>query len=191
MALALALSALLVIALRWHLAPTLDPSRVVVADMRNETGDTTEASIGPLASDLISAGLTTVPGLRVINSDLVFGLHRNGREGRASSGRGQGLHALVDSARAGTVVSGTYYREGTRLTVFAEVLDARTGGVLLDLGPLEGSFSRPDSVLEVVRDRVRDFLATGRPPVSGQYIEAHHHSGIGQREDRQHHITRT
>jgi serine/threonine-protein kinase len=143
----------------WRSAPLqLDPNRIVVADMRNETGDTARTSIGALASDLVSAGLSRVPGLKVINSDLVFGVARRETDRRLAGAPGQGLRALVDSTRAATVVSGSYYMESGRLAVFAEVIDARSGRVLLDLGPLRGSAAHPDSLLAGVSDSVVAFV---------------------------------
>jgi hypothetical protein len=56
------------------------------------------------------------------------------------------------------VVSGSYYLESGRLEVFVEITDARTGRVLLDLGPLRGPAARPDSVLAHARDRVVAFM---------------------------------
>ncbi|HWA57482.1 MAG TPA: serine/threonine-protein kinase, partial [Gemmatimonadales bacterium] len=144
----------------------LDPNRMTVADFRNQTGDTTLAAIGPLASDMISAGLTGIRGLTVINSDLVFGAPRREADRRvalaADRDAGAALWALVDSSRATTVVSGSYYREGADLEVFAEVTDAPSGKVLLDLGPLKGSAQHPETVLAAVRDSVAAFVRAGR-----------------------------
>jgi len=135
----------------------LDPSRIVVADLRNETGDTAAGAIGALAGDLISAGLATIPGLTVINSDLVLGASRQGSRRRITGGLGNGLRVLVDSMHIATVVSGSYYLESGRLEVFVEVTDARTGRVLLDLG-LRGPAAPPDSVLAPARDSVVAFM---------------------------------
>jgi serine/threonine protein kinase len=142
--------------------PGLDPNRIVVADMRNETGDSSVAPIGALASDVISAGLTGIPGLTVINSDLVFGAARRNTDRRIAGSPAQELRALVNSTRAATVVSGSYYRESGRLEVFTEITDAATGRVLLDLGPLRGSTARPDSVLAEARDSVTAFIQARR-----------------------------
>lgn len=47
-----------------------------MADFKNQTGDSALASIGSMASDWISAGLTPIPGLTIINSDYVLGVAR-------------------------------------------------------------------------------------------------------------------
>jgi len=136
----------------------LDPNRIVVADMQNQTGDTTLSVIGAIASDWISAGLTTIPGLTVINSDFVFGAPRRDLDRRVAGTTGPWLRALVDSTHASTVVSGSYYRESGRLEVFAEIIDARSGRLLLDLGPFRGSPAHPDSVLAPARDSITAFI---------------------------------
>ncbi|MFN8650361.1 MAG: serine/threonine-protein kinase [Gemmatimonadales bacterium] len=151
----------------------LDPNRIAVADFRNETGDASLASVGPLASDLIAAGLTHIPGLTVFNADLAFGAARRRADRRlatdGSIGDGAGLRALIESSHAATVVSGSYYREGGGVEVFAEVTDASTGRVLLDLGPLRGAADHPETVLAAVRDSVLTFtrLRAGARPGPG------------------------
>ena len=160
-----ALTALVIgLAARSPASLRLDPSRIVVADFRNEAGDTAATAIGALASDLISARLATIPGLTVINSDLVLGASRQGSQRRITGGLGNGLRVLVDATRAATVVSGSYYLESGRLEVFVEITDARTGQVLLDLGPLRGRPAHPDSVLAQARDSVVAFMTRWPPP---------------------------
>jgi serine/threonine-protein kinase len=140
----------------------LDPNRIVVADMQNQTGDSTLAALGAMASDWISAGLTTIPGLTVINSDYVFGTPRRNLDRRIAGTKGPPLQALVDSTHAATIVSGSYYRESGRLEMFAEITDARSGRLLLDLGPFHGPPAHPDSVLAPARDSITAFIRARR-----------------------------
>lgn len=151
-----------VLALRRPGSPPLDRNRVVVADLRNETGDSSMASIGALGSDLISAGLSRIPGLTVINSDLVLGAPRRAQDRRLAGTPAQGLRALVDSSRAATVVSGSYYREDGELEIFAEITDAESGRVLLDLGPMRGASAGPDSLLVQASDSITAFVHARR-----------------------------
>jgi hypothetical protein len=151
-----------VLALRMPVSRRLDPNRVVVADLQNETDDTALAAIGAMASDWISAGLTAIPGLTVINSSLVFGAPRQDLDRRITSATGPGLRALVDSTHAGIVVSGSYYRESGRLELFAEITDAKSGRLLLDLGPFRGPPAHPDSVLVPARDSITAFIRARR-----------------------------
>lgn len=157
------LAAALVYAQARH--PRLDAHRIAVADFRNETGDAALASVGPLASDLIAAGMSHIPGLTVFNADLAFGAARLADRRLASDrrlGDGARLRALVDASHAATIVSGSYYREGGGLEVFAEVTDAVTGKVLLDLGPLRGPADHPETVLGAVRDSVLGFTRASK-----------------------------
>ena len=62
-------------------SPRLDPSRIVVADLRNETGDTAATPIGALAGDLISADSPRFPG-----SPSSTPISCWARHGRAASG---------------------------------------------------------------------------------------------------------
>ena len=144
--------------LRTPASPPLDPNRIVVADMQNQTGDTALTAIGAMASDWISAGLTTIPRLTVINSDFVFGAPRRSLDRRTAGSTGPGLQALVDSTHAGTVVSGSYYEQSGRLQIFAEIIDAKSGRLLLNLGPLWGSPEHPDLILAQARDSVTAFI---------------------------------
>lgn len=150
------------LALRMPVSSRLDPNRIVVADLQNETDDTALAAIGAMASDWISAGLTAIPGLTVINSDFVFGAPRRNLDRRIAGTTGPGLRALVDSTHARTVVSGSYYRESGRLEVFAEITDAESGRLLLDLGPIRGPPAHPDSVLARARDSITAFIRARR-----------------------------
>jgi eukaryotic-like serine/threonine-protein kinase len=151
-----------VLALRAPVTSRLDPNRILVADLQNETGDTALAAIGAMASDWISAGLTAIPGLTVINSDFVFGAPRRNLDRRIAGTTGPGLRALVDSTHASTVVSGSYYLEAGRLEVFTEVTDAESGRLLMDLGPFRGPPAHPDSVLAPARDSVTAFIRARR-----------------------------
>jgi hypothetical protein len=139
-----------------------DLNRIIVADLRNETGDTSLAAIGPMASDWISAGLTGIPGLTVINSDYVFGEERGKLDRRVSGGPDSGFRRWVDSSRAGTVVSGSYYLTSGTLEIFAEITDAKSGDLLLDVGPFRGPPTHPDSVLAPARDSIAAFVRAHR-----------------------------
>ncbi|MEO8448848.1 MAG: serine/threonine-protein kinase [Gemmatimonadota bacterium] len=132
----------------------LDAKRVAVADLDNQTGDSTLASLGPMASDWITAGLSEIGGLDVLNTDFVLGAERRGRGPSEAGTSPAQLRAFADSTKAGTVISGTYYRDGDRLEFFVEVTDARTGQLDHAIGPITGSRRKPDLALAVLRDSV-------------------------------------
>lgn len=135
-------------------ALALDPHRVAVADLGNETGDSTLAPIGPMAGDFITAGLSAIPGLDVVNAEYVLGARRRDLGPNQAGTSPAQLREFVDSTKAGTVISGSYYREGDRLVFFAEVIDARTGQLERAIGPIDGPRRRPDSALAILRDSV-------------------------------------
>lgn len=151
-------SVIMVLRARMPTSRRLDTNRIVVADFRNETGDTMLAATGDMVGDWISAGLTAVPGITVINAEYVLGAQRRTLDRRIASAPGAELRTLVDATHAGTVVSGSIFRESGALEVFAEVTDANTGRVLLDLGPFRGSAARPDSAFATARDSITAFI---------------------------------
>ncbi len=132
----------------------MDPHRIVVADLANESADSTLTALGAMAGDWIEAGLSRVPGLEVINSAFVLGAPRlNLPRGIPGTSR-RLLKQLVDSTDAGTVISGSIYKDDRRIELFAEVTDARSGNLLAAVGPIRGPGTRPDSAMAVLRDSV-------------------------------------
>jgi eukaryotic-like serine/threonine-protein kinase len=132
----------------------LDPRRIVVADLANESDDSTLTALGAMAGDWIEAGLSDVPGLEVINSAFVLGAPRLNLPREMAGTPPRLLKQLVDSTDAGTVVSGSIYQDGRRVELFAEVTDARSGNLVAAVGPIRGPSARPDSAMAVLRDSV-------------------------------------
>ena len=116
----------------------LDPRRIVVADLANESDDKSLSALGAMAGDWIESGLSEVPGVEVINSAFVLGAprrHLPRTVGGTSLGR---LRRLVDSTDAGTVVSGSVYGDDGEVELFAEVTDSRSGRLIGSVGPIMG-----------------------------------------------------
>ena len=95
-----------------------------------------------------------------------------------------GVSAGRDLARrvgAGTVLGGNYYREGDRLHFEAQVVDARTGRLILALQPVIGPLREQTRVIELLRQRVmagfavvfqpgfNDWKGAGVPPTYAAY----------------------
>ena len=145
---ALAAVVWLVIARR---VPTLDRQRVVVAPFRNATGDVALGPFGRLVSDWITQGLVRadIPG--IVSSATTLGP-------ALAAGSGD-LSALARAARAGTVVSGTYFLQGDSLQLQAEIVDAATGRVVTALIPVAGPRRAPLAAVDPLRQRVMAALA--------------------------------
>lgn len=133
---------------------TLDPQRVVVADLANDTGDSSLTSIGALAGDFISGAIANNTSLNVVNATISLPSRLQRILPAADSTLARATRALVLSTRAGLAVTGAYFRVGEGLEVVAEVVDTRSGRVLGIAGPLHGATAHPDSVLRVLGDSV-------------------------------------
>ena len=165
--LALALGAGVFAAYARH-AALPDPGRVVVADFANETGLPALDPVGEMASDIVVGALSRTPGLTVINAAVALGARQRSPSPSADSILTREILGLVRDTHAGVVVTGSYYTQGARLTVLAEVTDTRSGRVLGVVGPLpvdtasdvRGLEAIADSVVGVVRRRYA-------PPISG------------------------
>ena len=116
--------------------PALEPRRVVVARLSNETGDSALAYLGALAADRLTASLAGIPGLevvtsaRIIPSRLTTGLKVDSLDDPAR------LRRLAEETAAGTIVSGSYFRNGGRILFQAEITDANHGTLVAAIGPV-------------------------------------------------------
>lgn len=153
---ALVLAVLAIAVGTWRvLAPVyLDPDRVVVADLSNDTGDPVLTPIGTVAGDLITAALSREQGLEVINATMSLGSRQRPRLPAADSTLQRATRALVERAHAGLAVTGAYYREGGQLALLAELIDTRAGEVIGAIGPIAASPTAPERGLRILADSV-------------------------------------
>jgi serine/threonine-protein kinase len=114
--------------------PQLDPGRVVVARLSNETGDSSLSYLGSLVSDHLTASLARTEGIAVVTSATVVPSHSTSR--LDSLDDPERLRLLARETAAGTVVSGSYFRTGDRISVEAELTDANRGTLLGAVGPI-------------------------------------------------------
>lgn len=154
--LALALAVLVIAAATWWaLVPVyLDPDRVVVADLSNDTGNPALASIGTLAGDFITVALSHDGGLEVINATMSLGSRQRPRLPAADSTLRRATRALVEEAHAGLAITGAYYQEGGQLALLAELIDTRAGDVIGAVGPIAVSATDPERGLRILADSV-------------------------------------
>ncbi len=141
----------------------LDPNRVVVADLVNDTNDSTLANIGVLAGDVITVALTAGTRLTVVNSTIALPSQQQTVPPVDSIPAGK-TRALIASTRAGLVVTGAYLRVDSDLQLLAEVTDTRSGRVLGAVGPIRGSVQHPEPSLRVLADSVVAILHRRHEP---------------------------
>jgi serine/threonine-protein kinase len=141
--------------------PGLDPNLVVVAVFENQTGDSSLDSLGRMASDWISQGLSQIGGLKVVPTMSVAqpsGMARPKEETRPPLSP---LQALAEETGAGKVVSGTYYLAGGELQFLSSITDTQKRKLILSLEPVKGSLTDRMNVIEKLRQRVMGALAAG------------------------------
>ena len=144
--------------------PALDPTRVLVDVLQNETGDPALDPLGRMATDRVTAGLTyngfvdvVSLGTRLLSLEPVA----VDADSREQYGR---LQALARANGTGTVVSGSYYLQNDSVHFLARVADAATGEELTTIEPIRGPVDAPLDAIERLRDRVMTTLATLTDP---------------------------
>ena len=115
----------------------LDPRRVAVAALSNETGDSALAPLGPMVAVWITDRLSGSGTVDVVTSATVVPAQRDAHFAGGELDDPDRLRALALETRAGTLVSGSYYR-GEKGTVefHLEITDANSGTLLRGIGPV-------------------------------------------------------
>ena len=145
--------------------PPLDSKRVLVAVFENRTGDSTLSILGQITADHLARGLAAI---RLVSEVIDARVERQGTRPSV----GAGAAASRDLARrlgAGTVVWGSYYREGAVLRFEGQIIDAATGKLLHAVEPATGSSEEPTVAVELIRQRVMASLAVLFDPASEEW----------------------
>ncbi|MCG6956177.1 MAG: hypothetical protein LJF04_09310 [Gemmatimonadetes bacterium] len=127
----------------------LDPTRVIVLPLVNETGDSTLHDIGLLAADWIAHQVAHMGPLKAVPSLDVIQMLAAGMSGE-------------DAARerhAGTLVSGRYFRAADSLELHVQITDLRRGELWDAMNPVRVAPDQPEAGLRELTDRVAGSLA--------------------------------
>ena len=136
--------------------PSADPKRVVVAGFENKTGDSGLGPVGEIALDYIARGLAATRLLHDVYDARATALEAD-QPVRLGLAPGRELARRVG---AGTVLGGSYYREGDSLHFEAQLVDAATGKLILSLEPVAGPSGEKSRIIEMLRQRVMGAFAT-------------------------------
>jgi tetratricopeptide (TPR) repeat protein len=120
-----------------------DDRRIVVSDFENQTRDAALDPVGELASDVLRQDITQTGVGEVVEL----------------------TPSADDSAKAGLIVRGRYYREGDSIRVQAEVVDARTLRVIRAMSPAKAAASNPSAAIEMLRPRILGAIASLNDPL--------------------------
>ena len=161
-------------------SPVVVPSRVVVAPLENSTGDPTLDPVGSMVAEWVTQGLLRTGLVQVVDARTMLETARD-----AGPKRGEDyLRTLAERTAAGTVVSGSYFREGNELRFLTRITGAPSGDVRHTVDVVSAPVSRPTAALEPLRQRITGALAvlldprlnnwtakTSQPPTYEAYNE--------------------
>jgi len=163
--LALTVASLLAARIPHRRLPELNPRRVAVAALSNETGDTTLAPLGRMVASWITDRLGAMPGVAVVTSATVVPAQHDQHVTDGDADDPERLHGLAVETRAGTLVSGSYYRGARGMVEFhVEITDANTGRLVRAIGPVTAE-GDPEATADQLSKAVAaavDTLATTR-----------------------------
>jgi TolB-like protein len=120
----------------------------VVAGFEDLSGDSTLAPLGRIAADWLTQALARRGGLEVVPG--------------AGTGHLQpaDIRALAAQTGAGTVISGTYYREGDSVFFHVQVIDAARGTLRRGVEPVGAPRRAPTQGAEALGYRLTALFDT-------------------------------
>jgi len=135
----------------------LDPNRVLVVALADESGREEIAMLGRMAQDYIIQVINDAGFAEVVDLVTAQAVSHNVAEAGMAGSAGE-IPALADEAQAGTVVSGSYYAQGDSVYVQTRITG---GGRLLEtVGPVVGSLDARSELVAQLADRVAAALAS-------------------------------
>jgi len=115
----------------------LNPRRVAVAVPSNETGDSSLSPLGSMVASWITDRLSRSGAVEVVTSATVVPAQRDAHLAGHGLDDPDRLRTLALETRAGTLVSGSYYRGANGTVEFhMEITDANSGRLLRAIGPV-------------------------------------------------------
>jgi serine/threonine protein kinase/tetratricopeptide (TPR) repeat protein len=139
--------------------PVLDASRVVVAPFENRTGQAVLDPVGSMAADWIIQGLVRAELSEVVPMTAAMISQRYVSALPDLGDSAARLRELARETGAGTVVSGSYYRQGDTLHFDARITDAVAGRVLHAIETVAAPVDAPLEGIDRLRTRVLAALA--------------------------------
>lgn len=132
----------------------LEPKLVAMTVFENETGDSSLASLGLMASDWVSSGLTRTGLVDVLDVGTLY------TQRYAPSGKSNDSREVARRAGAGLLVEGRYYRTADTVRFTANVVDVGTGRLLRVIDPIGARATNPLAAVDELRQRVTAALGT-------------------------------
>jgi serine/threonine protein kinase/tetratricopeptide (TPR) repeat protein len=136
----------------------LNRERVVVAVFENLTGDESLTRLGRMAADWIIQGMSQLKLVETVPASAVLEITpaKTGKEGPQSMDY---LQALAEAVDAGTVVSGSYYLSGDKLSFQANITDINDKKLLFSIKPVKGLKESPTAAIDTLKQEIMGALA--------------------------------
>ena len=150
-------------------APALHENRVLVAELENQTGDSTLDVIGTMAMDFMSHGIASAALVEVVDPAGAVLMAR--ADTLANSGRDAGTRAraLALESGAGLVISGAFTRAGDSLLFSAHLVDMTRGIVARTFQPVRAPLAAPTEALASLRRQAIEAVAEAAEPRLAQF----------------------
>ncbi|HZS57846.1 MAG TPA: BTAD domain-containing putative transcriptional regulator [Gemmatimonadaceae bacterium] len=146
--------------------PALVATRVLVAPFENNTGDTTFNPVGLMAADWVTQRLAETGLVDVVDARTAM------LAARQPVGSGPpAVRALAQQTGAGTIVWGSFYRDGDSLRFQSLISDARAGRLLRSVDPVSGPVRAPLVAVDRLREHVTGALAVLYNPRLSESIQ--------------------
>jgi serine/threonine-protein kinase len=151
----LVVAAVAVPILRALMRPAIDAKRVVVVPLENLTPDSSLAYVGRAAADYFADAIRELDSVQVASS-MVLGPDATRRAKDPAS-----VRQVAAEASAGTVVRGTFYRQGDSLFFRVEAMQASNGNVTLTIDRVVAPVTDPMIAVRAISERLQGGFAVG------------------------------
>jgi tetratricopeptide (TPR) repeat protein/predicted Ser/Thr protein kinase len=134
--------------------PTAVAHRVLVIPFKNRTQDPGFDSVGLMAADWLTQGLSRTGRLEVVPTSMIVTPSSSKEGDPRALDHSDGIQALAGETGAGTVVSGGYYRSQDRLLMQCQITDTLNGTLVAAVDPVKAQLDDPLAAIEILRQRV-------------------------------------
>ena len=131
--------------------PAFVNTRVLVGHFQNRTGDSSLDVVGEIADAYVSRGLAETQLVEVFDTDALM---------PDSAATNQDSRGIAHSFGAGVTLRGSYYRSGDSLYIESQIVDTRSGKLVMSPQPVAGRLDQRMQLVELLRQRLMAGFAT-------------------------------
>lgn len=146
---------------------SLIPSRVFIAPLDNETGDTTLDALGVMAADWVGQALAHVPGTEVVDARTALATQEVVNRIPWPFRTRDQARAMAQEVGAETLIEGSFFRDGDSLAFQSRIVDVRTGRLVHSVTPVRGVRTAPSRLIADLQRRITASLALATDTTAG------------------------